>query len=25
VVILDIDAAGQYTIDSAWASFAGYL
>jgi branched-chain amino acid transport system substrate-binding protein len=25
VVILDIDAAGQYTIDSAWASFAGYF
>jgi len=25
VVILDIDAAGQYTVDSAWATFAGYL
>jgi ABC-type branched-subunit amino acid transport system substrate-binding protein len=25
VVILDIDAAGHYTVDSAWASFAGYL
>jgi len=25
VVILDIDAAGRYTIDSAWASFAGYF
>jgi ABC-type branched-subunit amino acid transport system substrate-binding protein len=25
VVILDIDAAGQYTIDSAWAAFAGFL
>jgi branched-chain amino acid transport system substrate-binding protein len=24
VVILDIDAAGQYTVDSAWAAFAGY-
>jgi ABC-type branched-subunit amino acid transport system substrate-binding protein len=24
VVILDIDAHGQYTVDSAWASFAGY-
>jgi branched-chain amino acid transport system substrate-binding protein len=24
VVILDIDAAGQYTVDSAWATFAGY-
>jgi branched-chain amino acid transport system substrate-binding protein len=24
VVILDIDAARQYTVDSAWASFAGY-
>jgi ABC-type branched-subunit amino acid transport system substrate-binding protein len=25
VVILDIDAAGQYTVDSAWDTFAGYL
>jgi branched-chain amino acid transport system substrate-binding protein len=25
VVILDIDAAGHYTVDAAWASFAGYL
>ena len=25
VVILDIDAAGHYTVDSTWASFAGYL
>jgi branched-chain amino acid transport system substrate-binding protein len=25
VVILDVDTAGQYTVDSAWASFAGYL
>jgi branched-chain amino acid transport system substrate-binding protein len=24
VVILDIDAHGQYAVDSAWASFAGY-
>jgi branched-chain amino acid transport system substrate-binding protein len=24
VVILDIDPAGEYTIDSAWAAFAGY-
>jgi branched-chain amino acid transport system substrate-binding protein len=24
VVVLDINAAGQYTIDSAWAAFAGY-
>ena len=24
VVILDIDAAGRYIVDSAWASFAGY-
>jgi branched-chain amino acid transport system substrate-binding protein len=24
VVILDIDAAGRYKVDSAWASFAGY-
>jgi ABC-type branched-subunit amino acid transport system substrate-binding protein len=23
VVILDIDAAGRYTVDSAWATFAG--
>jgi branched-chain amino acid transport system substrate-binding protein len=25
VVILDVDAAGRYMIDSAWASFAGYV
>jgi hypothetical protein len=25
VVILDIDAAGQYTVDLAWATVAGYL
>jgi hypothetical protein len=24
MVILDIDAAGPYTVDSAWAAFAGY-
>ena len=24
VVILDINAAGQYTVDFAWAAFAGY-
>jgi branched-chain amino acid transport system substrate-binding protein len=24
VVILDIDAAGEYTVDAAWATFAGY-
>ncbi len=24
VVILDVDAAGRYTVDSAWAGFAGY-
>jgi branched-chain amino acid transport system substrate-binding protein len=25
VVILDIDAAGRYMVDAAWATFAGYL
>jgi ABC-type branched-subunit amino acid transport system substrate-binding protein len=25
VVILDIDAAGRYTVDASWAGFAGYL
>jgi ABC-type branched-subunit amino acid transport system substrate-binding protein len=24
VVILDVDAAGRYTVNRTWASFAGY-